>query len=682
MERTSTENVVPDSTDETLTAGGEESAEMEKHQKLEDIVSEYVKQNRKSTNVKLFSFLALLNTYIPESHLLMSECLKILGPPDPIHGGPPFKERMEPFNDYLDTSSSDGEPVCISPQFAETALKALANSGICRGKTVKDFMTSLCGDQMQPYIFQFIKDLLTKRELSENGKEKFSRLIEDIQKSNFQQAVSVLVKASKKFKQHHIFPQTISRLYYLREDINGYKNAEEWAKEAIKRAPNNSYVADTLGQVYKRNLMKAWQLQDIKRYQKLAFKAFKDVEEKADKEEGLEMRDTGTVNTSSIFNNRGLFGFIQVAKIIYEKLPSSENDSVFPDLRREVEDKFDFFEWYLTYSKPDMTSVEPDYFWRDVVLCYQNYTTQKAAQSTSFAGLLDSLNYGLFTSKGKRAGFDDEQGGRTVSDLEAIRDDLKTSYYANPNEVKAAERYILSNIILSNKNSPQVPPMEELQQILHTFSGTEAERESPEFHLLVLLLFWPQDQSQVEQKEDHEEVEQQDKMDSDDKQETREPAHFSPDLLFDPEKQVTVMEKAFEREYAKYLRGRYLLPLFFLGKGSGLSRWIHKSRLDAIVENKVNAELGALQDEKIDEMWVKGEVWQVPEIQDILLPVKVELCPSPTMPQQHEKQRVFVCAGGKKIMATTEVEFDASATFYLGFNIRGPVVFQAGRDPQ
>ncbi|KAI3375685.1 hypothetical protein L3Q82_003984 [Scortum barcoo] len=257
-----------------------------------------------------------------------------------------------------------------------------------------------------------------------------------------------------------------------------YGKAEEWAKEAIRRAQNNSYVADTLGQVYKRHLKVAKQRQDIEDRAKGAFEAFKDVEEKADKEEGLEMKDTGTVNISSIFNNRGLFGFIQVANIADEKLGSSrEDNNIFPNLRMEVEAKFDFFEWYLTYSKPGMKSVEPDYFWRDVVLCYQNYTTQKAAKSTSFAGLLDSLNYGLFTSKGKRAGFEDaEQGGRTVPDLEAIRDDLKTSYDENPDDDKTAERYILSNIILSNKNSlSQVTPVKELQNIYYTHSCAQTQ---------------------------------------------------------------------------------------------------------------------------------------------------------------------------------------------------------------
>lgn len=44
---------------------------------------------------ELFSFLALINAYVPEFHLPMQQCQQILRPPDPIHGGPPVKKLMD-----------------------------------------------------------------------------------------------------------------------------------------------------------------------------------------------------------------------------------------------------------------------------------------------------------------------------------------------------------------------------------------------------------------------------------------------------------------------------------------------------------------------------------------------------------------------------------------------------------
>ncbi|XP_042257292.1 sterile alpha motif domain-containing protein 9-like [Thunnus maccoyii] len=688
-------------TNETCSACGDESGK--------EKIEQYAKENCNSTNTQLFSFLALLNAYIPESYLLMSECQQILGPPDPIHGGPPFEERMKPFTPFINTSSPNPECVCmVCPVFAEWSLTLLANSGITRSTTVKELMFSLCGDQPEQHIIQFIKDLLTKREIGERGQEKFSRLIQDIQENEiFSHAFSVLTTASQKFEQNAIFPQTISRLNYISRSTPDYHRAEVWAKRAIKRAPDSSHVADTLGQIHKNRLLReAKQPEGILDRADKAFKAFKDVEKKAEKEEGPEMMDTtGTVSTSNSFNNRGLFGFMQVAKITYEKLSMlHKHKRFFQDLKMEVEDKFDFFEWYLTYSKPDMTTLEPSYFWKDVVLCYEYYTHKKAAESTSFPGLLDRLNHGLFTSKGRRAGF--EEDVETVSDLEATRDVLKTTYEANIDDVKAAKRYILSNIILSNKmpNSPQLTQVRELKIVLQRFMDTEVGRRSPEYYLLVLLLFWPEEHPQEVQEEEDEEEEQATEDDgsegktwedenNDGEQETAvEPAQLPLDLILglDLQQYVTFMEDAFERaKYAKYLRGRYLLPLFFLGKGCGLCKWVHKSRLDAVVEEKVDAELangpGERSKEKwerINTMWSNGDVWQFPEIQDILLPVQVEPCQSPTIPLENNKQEVFVCAEGKKIKATIVVQPDAPAgstmLFYLGFTIQGPVVFKVG----
>ncbi|KAG8005997.1 Macrophage mannose receptor 1, partial [Nibea albiflora] len=356
----------------------------------------------------------------------------------------------------------------------------------------------------------------------------------------------------------------------------GYNKAEEWARTAIKRAPNNSYVAETLGQVSKNRLMREpWPLENIVTRAREAFEVFKEVEEKAEREEGPGVpQDTASVvSISNSFNNRGLFGFIQVANLAFEKLNQSKNQdhrSFIQNLQMEVEAKFTFFERYRTYSKPDKTSLEPPYFWKDVVLCYEQYTNNSVAESTSFPGLLDRLNRGRFTSRGRHAGFVEYE--ETVPDLEEIRDDLKTTYEANVDDVTVAERYILSNIILSNKmpNSLQLTPVRELQAIIHRFLGTEVGRRSPEFYLLALLLFWPEEQPRVVQEDDDEEVEEQaseddgtedrtwEDEDSDEEEDTSaQTAQSSLESMVDLDLQqhITFMESAFGRAgYAKYLR--------------------------------------------------------------------------------------------------------------------------------
>ncbi|KAL4007242.1 hypothetical protein ACER0C_001094 [Sarotherodon galilaeus] len=664
-------------------------------------ISEYVKQNPESKNTQLFSLLVLLNAYLPDSYLCMDECQQILGPPDLIHGGPPFNERMEPFTFFI--SPVPEHVTIIHPVIAQRSVELLHVLKINRSTTVKKLMHLLCGAESEPRIAQYIKDLLTKRETSENGQEKFSKLIRDILiQERFYHAVSVLKCASEKFETNPIFPQTISRLYHKKDTTK----AEEWAKDAIARAPNNSYMADTLGQVYKKRLIdagediliRAHERTILKRAQE-AFRAFKDVEKKAENEKHSKTMDmVDAESMPDTFNNRGLFGCIQVAKVAFEKLHRDNSVGIYPNLETEVESKFDFFEWYLTYSKPGISTLEPHYFWRDVALCYEHYTNKRAADSTSFPGLLDLLNHGLFMSKGRNAKFEEPE--KAVSDLETIQEWLKAAYEENAEDIKLAERYILSNILLSNKkpDSPKLTPVNELKEKIHRFLGREEGRRRPEFYLLVLMLFWPENQLQVPQKEDDEEVGQKATKDSksadstweykntveEQDKEPGEPAQLPADLMFDLNLQqnVTFMEDAFERAgYAKYLRGRYLLPLFFLGKGSRLSKWIHKSRLDAIVEEKVDAELKDKQNKKekmrrINDLWLRGKVWHIPEIRDILLPVQIE--PSSSAESQvHEEQEVCVCVGGQKIKAGTEAP-EPRTLFYLGFTIQGPVVFKVG----
>lgn len=356
------------------------------------------------------------------------------------------------------------------------------------------------------------------------------------------------------------------------------------------------------------------------------------MEQKAEREDGPDTEDA--VNNSKSFNNRGRFGFIQVAKIAFEKYPPLEKKKLIQNKKMKVEENFEFFEWYLTYSTPDMKTLEPPYFWKDVAQCYQYYTGRSAAESTSFAGLLDLLNHDLVMSNGRLAGL--EQVKRTVPEHEQIiiKDNLKHSYKNRPDNVDVAQKYILSNIMLSSMNpdSPHITQMTELKEIISRFLDTDVGRRSPEFYLLVLLLFWPD----VEQKQN---------------------------VTLDLETYAVFMEKAFERaDHAKYLRGRYLLPLFFLGKASGLSKWIHKYKLDAIKENQ-------------------RDMWEIPEIHDMLLPVTVEQWQSPTTSEEQRNQEVFVCVGEKKIKATTEeceakVLIHSPSRFYLGFTIGGPVVFK------
>ncbi|XP_042185265.1 sterile alpha motif domain-containing protein 9-like [Oncorhynchus tshawytscha] len=401
-----------------------------------------VRKKRRPKKSQLLSFLSLVNAYVPGSHLLESQCQAFLGPPDPIYGGPSFEQRMEPFTHLIVTFPSqqgqDKHVRMAHPLIAQQCVELLATAGVTRSDTARNFLTDFCGEEVQQHLMPVIKDMLTKREITvdvkqsaewkrdmltkgemrEERKGKFSRLIQDIEntegKESKSMCVSVLQLASEKFKQNPFFPKALARFFYI--ETRAYSKAEKWAKIAKDRDPNNSFVADTLGQVYKNHLMSRMKVeqssfrvpkqlgsisaQEILQLSTMAFEAFKDEERAAENEQGAEMQYDGMTKVSHIYNNRGLFGYLQVANIVFDSLVSLDKnwqkvltmeisaDSFFISigqkklfkykpliisLRDEVERKCEFFDGYLTYSKPNIKENEPHYFQTDVKNCYRKY---------------------------------------------------------------------------------------------------------------------------------------------------------------------------------------------------------------------------------------------------------------------------------------------------------------------
>ncbi len=208
----------------------------------------------------------------------------------------------------------------------------------------------------------------------------------------------MLELASDLFSTDPVYSQTLARLFYIKvKEDNKYEEARKWAEEAIKRDPRNSYIRDTLGQVHKNHLLNDTkkQFSDVNvrlAIAQSAIKAFKD-EEKAAENESEDYTE---------FNYRGLFGFLQVCKIIHPKTPLEQSDQEYSKfisgLKGDVETKYDFFEWYLAFSRPRIEKAGPDYIRRDTEKCYKLYCTQGKQnkemalnEKKSFGGLLNFL---------------------------------------------------------------------------------------------------------------------------------------------------------------------------------------------------------------------------------------------------------------------------------------------------
>ncbi|KAM9400926.1 sterile alpha motif domain-containing protein 9-like isoform 2-T2 [Salvelinus alpinus] len=637
-------------------------------------LSRDVRKNRRPKNSQLLAFLSLVNAYVPGSHLLQSQCQAFLGPPDPIYGGPSFEQRMEPFTHLIVTfparQGQDKHVRMAHSLIAQQCVELLATAGVTRSDTARNFLTEFCREEVQQFLVQ---DMLTKREMGEERKDTFSRLIQDIEgeesKSN---VVSVLQLASEIFKQNPFFPQNLARFLYI--ETRAYFKAEKWAKFAKDRDPKSSFVADTLGQVYKNHLKSrvhdpSISAQEILQLSKKAFEAFRDEERAAENEQGADMQDDGMTKVSRIFNNRGLFGYLQVANIVFDSLVSLDKnwqkvltmeisaDTFFikigqkklfkykpliSSLRDEVERKCEFFDGYLTYSKPSIEKDEPHYFQTDVKNCYHKYVGTctpihsesaidvplqklKEEMAIAFPGLLSCLD----------KGYDKTHLRRITILWEEIKKDWEKKKDGG-GENKAAQNFILANIILSKVEaaSPVLTPLPILRSILERHLLANFGNQTPEFYFLVLLLFWPEEYKKT---------------------------GFNVDL----NKCVQEMQESYKNTYKKHLRSRYLRPLIFLGKGEGLSRLVHRSKIEKLLARE-NPMAGP---DTIDQKWSSGEVWREPSVQDLLLPVIGVV-------RQH---RVFARVDGKEIEVYAEqrrkVWKSEDVCFYLGFTIRGPVAY-------
>ncbi|XP_048025300.1 sterile alpha motif domain-containing protein 9-like [Megalobrama amblycephala] len=573
----------------------------------------HIGKDKQSSSTRLLSFLALINSYVPGSHLLKPLCKKFIEQTEwPTDEGKPSVEMiMKPFMDLI-VIFSDGEQNCIRlkhPMIADMCLKMFTDNNLTRSDITLDFLDFMVNGNVSNYG-QICKRMLVTRPEGLIEKEKFSRLILDIiREGKTNKCISLLERASNLFSTDPFYPQALARLYYIGvTEENKYRKAEKWANEAIKRDPKKSYIRDTLGQVHKNHLRSevkkpCTNIDKMLLIAQSAIDAFK-CEEKAAEDE---------LDGDTKFNNRGHFGFLQVCKEMYDLKPLiSQNNHLqqkyhdfINGLRAEVESKYDFFECYLTFSRLSNKKDDPDYICQDVEDCYKRYFTQgdqneentlNEKKMKSFGGLLHFLE----------------------SDIHVLELNLIAIEKLQSKNETQTILYILANIILSQSDKPS-EKSQELQDMLQKLWSTEAHGRSPEFYLLMLLLFWSHEA----------------------KQEKENPPNF--------ENYVKYMSQSYERTYQKYLHGRHLVPLFFYGKGEGLQILVHskldKTDLDLLAEGDGSVEIKCLQ--RIDGKVEDHKVFAVRNGQQI--PVVAH-------------NRASVCRRGQ-------------VSFYLGFTIRGPVAY-------
>ncbi|XP_075307075.1 sterile alpha motif domain-containing protein 9-like [Odontesthes bonariensis] len=597
---------------------------------------------------QLAAILSLLNAYVPGSYLLECQCLEFF-----TYRNRSVEKPMQPFGHLIVTfqqdTRSERKVRMAHPMIAMHCTELMAKASVARSDTARILLDRFSSypeiDEFPQCVLGFVNDMLTKREMKTDGnsinssdkteeKKKFSKLILDIQvKEGKDQSASVLKVASEKCTRDPFFPQALARFCYI--ELKKYDQAEIWAKEAKKRDPKNSFIADTLGQVYKNQLNNTVDSAEGIQLAQKAIEAFRHEEKLAEDEQEMYIKGDGTTKVSKYFNCRGLFGFLQVCKFFYKnhdaKIPSLETtlrDRETYSLRAEVERKCDFFDRFLTYSKPSVEKDDPTYISEDASECHKMYVGNSPPKHNDqkVAQLLQKLKQKRAdTSVGILACLDREYPESELKEITTWWEELCSSKDPETADVN----YILACIMLWNTGATFTLKQEPLTSFRQKIPLSETVE--PEQHMLALLLHWPSE--------------------SKDK------------CLFDLNESIRKMRCSYEHAYKKHLRSRYLRPLLFLGKGQDLSRIVHRKILERLFDD------GQETNPDWSHNWRHEIIFKDSRVQARLLKVEGAV----------QNYKVYATVGGKEIQVEANLQRNLwrrrQVSFYLGFTIKGPVAF-------
>lgn len=678
---------------------------------IENLVRNVLKeQNVHSKEAQLISFLALLNSYVTDSTISLSQCEIFLGITCTSTPWKPesLEDKMGAYYTLLISTEVaeygryTGVRI-IHPLIADCCLKELEksyhmdkcqialnllnenvfyDSGIGRDKFQHDVQTLLLTRQ--------------RKELGAETDTLFSPLIETLQNKEIEE---VLITGSRRFPQNAFICQALARHFYIKE--KNFDVALEWANLAKSRAPKNSYISDTLGQVYKSEIK--WWLDNNKNCKNITVKDLRHLLETAEKasrafKESQQQTDSKDYETDAwspqkpqrrydMYNTAGFRGEIEVNLYTIEILQLTpffhkENESSQKSMVQFLSGKANIppdqkNEYYLTLSKftAYLQSLQANviqcfHFFSDYTVLLKPRSAQKEMAefklSKKYIELFEKYkklfcHVDVTPLQGKENRLLQEENCRKR--LEALRADRFSGLlgYLNPNHKEAAttmENIVNEYALLLQQNPNKWPTKEKQNFILANIILSCLKPISKSIQPLGVL-----------------------------KQQLREvlnvvgPNHQYPDpyflacLLFWPEneeldkdsklmeKYVLALNRSFRGQYKRMCRSKQASTLFYLGTRKGLNSLVHKAEIEKHISKR----------KKTNSFWQSGDVWKTEEVKHLLR----------RLSGQAEGKLISVEYGTTekiKIPVTSVYTLRSGGniekvSFYLGFSIEGPLAY-------
>ncbi|XP_078095216.1 sterile alpha motif domain-containing protein 9-like [Mustelus asterias] len=679
---------------------------------------------------QLISILALLNWYVKDSSISVSKCEEFLGlgqVKTSFWGPEKFEDVMGTYCNLLirveveEYGRYEGIRI-IHPLIASRCLEELKHSyNLPKSKIAlmllcqKIFLQRSIGREK---LMQDTWCLLITRQRKEHGDEAdtlFSPLIEAIQsEEGNDQVVNVLTEASNRFDQNPFISQVLARHYYL--IVKDYDSALNWATKAKDRAKDNSYVADTLGQVFKSKLkykmecieiakqtvVTSEQLRELLDLAQSASDAFKESQYLTERkgETKYEWETQSSKRKRDVYNTSGYLGEIEAALYVIdilrmipffsgkdelskmqlmhllsgnlnlghiEKTNSTDEElcSVAEEYNRYLiniqittKTAFEFFEDYFVHFKTKNIEREIAEFKirRKVSECFSKYTKVFCPSQTE--------SKAARKSKPKLS---------LPLELEECRRFL---------EFHKADRFAgLLEFLTNNHDDGQ--RMEEIvskyQFLLQNPTMKKLGRQKQNFVLANIILNCVKPKSKL--------IESYDKLRDLSKEVLKDVGfdshhvepYFLASLLFWPTKYneidddsrfllkcITTIKHSFRGCYGRMSRSKHPVAHFYLGKKDGMDRFIQKAKIDQFFDKEL----------RLNTLWQSGEIWKEQRVKKLLLRVNG---------RTGEDNKVYVEFGSAekikipvrpvylgKLRSGLSIE---KISFYLGFSMDGPIAY-------
>ncbi|XP_032419221.1 sterile alpha motif domain-containing protein 9-like [Xiphophorus hellerii] len=694
---------------------------------ITNIVSNSLKAlDATSRQGRLLSFLALLNTFVNGSYMSLSLCEELLGIRNSLWKQETIDDSMTPYSTLLITFSVEEHGFYqavrfLHPMIASNCLQILEqkhklslaevtiNILHCE-KVYKSYMG-------KDFLVQNIQSMLISRHRKEQGDDKdtqFSPLIEKIHDKEGPEKVKELFeKAIGRFDRSATLPQALARYFCLRE--KDFQAALKWALDARSKN-SNSYIADTVGQVYKSQLKKkiedsepltAEALNECLILGSKAAKAFQESQELAKKDETIDPFDLHNRKRPKSYNTSGYVGETEVMMILLDlikELPLSQSrDRYQTDILLQIlkghhtirDFHFDHsnaataqFVDVLAYHERFLISLKPRL--KEIFSFFENYFTYLRPRSQERVTADDRnkkklsehfKQYLKIFSSSEQEKASEKARNPNLSLLQEIQDQR---FYL---ETKRADSFAGLLQCLSDKSGAEMERIFKKWKFIFEKSPKRSVSDTVNFILINIVMHSIKPSSKELKK--YEEL-----VDLLNEELQKEGTHSNSTemyylsmLLMWPTKDRKLeslstykdiatyfrsAKKSFHRRFSHMFPVRTAVAHFFLGKSTRLNRIVSKVVLDQILRERSCSDQSG-QSCTLNHLWQSGAAWNQPQVKKELLRVK----------GISESGEISVNYGGNlKIPVRPAYLGDIRSgcsreqiSFYLGFTMEGPVAY-------